>query len=156
MAKKYIVRLSQDERALLVDVVSKGHASAQKIKHANVLLKVDAAGPDWSDEQAGEAFGCAPRTVFSIRQRCVEQGLEAALLRKRREHPSREPLLDGEKQARLVQIACSAPPPGRARWTLQLLSERLVELQVVESISPPTVMRALKKTNFSLTGVPVG
>jgi transposase len=156
MTKKYIVRLSEEERALLVDVVSKGHASAQKIKHANVLLKVDSAGPDWSDERAGEAFGCAPRTVFSIRQRFVEHGLEAALLRKPRERPSREPLLDGEKQARLVQIACSEPPAGRACWTLQLLSERLVELEVVDSISPPTVMRALKKTNFSLTGVPVG
>ena len=79
MAKKYIVRLSQEERSELVALISKGRASAQKIKHANVLLKVDAAGPDWSDEQAGEAFECAPRTVFSIRQRFVEQGLEAAL-----------------------------------------------------------------------------
>lgn len=156
MTKKYIVRLSEEERSLLVDVVSKGHTSAQKIKHANVLLKVDAAGPDWSDEQAGEAFGCAPRTAFSIRQRFVEQGLEAALLRKPRERPSREPLLDGEKQARLVAIACSEPPAGRARWTLQLLSERLVELEVVESISPPTVMRALKKTNCNPIGAPAG
>lgn len=152
MAKKYIVRLSQEERALLIALVSKGRGSAQKIKHANVLLKVDAAGPDWSDERAGEAFECAPRTVFSIRQRFVEQGVEAALRRKPRERPSREPLLDGEKQARLVQLACSEPPPGRARWTLQLLSERLVELEVVESISPPTVMRALKKTRFSPIG----
>ena len=147
MAKKYIVRLSEEERAQLGALISKGRASAQKIKHANVLLKVDASGPDWSDAQAGEAFACAPRTVFSIRQRFVEQGLEAALMRKPRERPSRECLLDGDKQARLVQIACSAPPPGRARWTLQLLSERLVELEIVESISPPTVMRALKKTN---------
>jgi hypothetical protein len=156
MAKKYIVRLSQEERSELVALISKGRASAQKIKHANVLLKVDAGGPDWSDEQAGEAFECAPRTVFSIRQRFVEQGFEAALSRKQRERPSREPLLDGDKQARLVQIACSEPPPGRARWTLRLLSERLVELEIVESISPPTVMRALKKTNFSRTDAPAG
>ena len=121
-----------------------------------MLLKVDAAGPDWSDEQAGETFACGPHTVFSIRQRFVEQGFEAALARKPRERPSREPLLDGDKQARLVQIACSAPPPGRARWTLQLLSERLVELEIVESISPPTVMRALKKTTFSPNGARAG
>jgi len=156
MTKKYIVRLSEEERSELGAVISKGRASAQKIKHANVLLKVDADGPAWGDEQAGEAFECAPRTVFSIRQRFVEQGLEAALARKQREHPSREPLLDGDKQARLVQIACSEPPPGRARWTLQLLSERLVELEIVESISPPTVMRALKKTLFSRIDAPVG
>jgi transposase len=156
MAKKYIVRLSEEERAQLGALISKGRASAQKIKHANVLLKVDADGPDWSDEQAAEAFECAPRTVFSIRQRFVEQGLEAAVTRKARERPSREPLLDGDKQARLVQIACSAPPPGRARWTLQLLSERLVELEIVESISPPTVMRALKKTTFSPIGARAG
>jgi len=156
MAKKYIVRLTDEERAQLLTLVSKGQASAQKIKHANVLLKVDAAGADWSDEQAADAFTCAPRTVFSIRQRFVEQGLEAALQRKTRERPSREPLLDGEKQARLVQIACSEPPPGQARWTLRLLGERLVELEIVESISPPTVMRALKKTPFNPIGAHAG
>ena len=96
------------------------------------------------DEQAAEVFGCAPRTVSSFGQRRVEQGLEAALERKKRERPACEPMLDGEKQARVVQIACSEPPAGRACWTLQLLSERLVELEVVDSISPPTVMRALK------------
>ncbi|WP_323697065.1 IS630 family transposase [Thiorhodovibrio litoralis] len=145
MAKKYVVRLSDEERGLLEDLVSKGQAAAQKIKHANVLLKVDAEGANWSDAQAAEAFGCAPRTVFSIRERFVEQGFEAALSRKQRERPSCEPLLDGEKQARLVQIACSEPPPGYARWTLNLLAGKLVELDVVESISAPTVMRAPKK-----------
>jgi hypothetical protein len=145
MTKKYVVRLSDEERGLLEDLVSKGQAAAQKIKHANVLLKVDAEGANWSDAQAAEAFGCAPRTVFSIRERFVEQGFEAALSRKQRERPSCEPLLDGEKQARLVQIACSEPPPGYARWTLNLLAGKLVELDVVESISAPTVMRALKK-----------
>lgn len=145
MANKYIVRLSGQERGILEDLVSKGQAAAQRIKHANVLLKVDANGANWSDAQAAEAFGCAPRTVFSIRERFVEQGFEAALSRKPREHPSCDPLLDGEKQARLVQIACSEPPAGAARWTLKLLAAKLVELEVVDSISPPTVMRALKK-----------
>lgn len=121
-----------------------------------MLLRLDAAGADWSDEQAAVAFACAPRTVFGIRQRFVEQGLEAALQRKPRGSPSRERLLDGEKQARLVQIACSEPPPGQARWTLRLLGERLVELEIVESLSPPTVMRALKKTPCSPTGANAG
>jgi hypothetical protein len=156
MAKKYIVRLAEEERAMLAALVGKGQASAQKIKHANVLLKVDADGPGWGDEQAAEAFECAPRTVFSIRERFVAQGLDAALTRKQRARLSREPLLDGEKQARLVQIACSEPPAGRASWTLQLLAERLVALDVVEAISPPTVMRALKKTNSNPTGGPAG
>lgn len=156
MNKKYIVRLTGEERVALDALVSKGVASAQKIKHANVLLKIDADGPAWADEQAAEVFGCAPRTVFSIRQRCVEQGLEAALERKRRERPACEPMLDGEKQARLVQIACSEPPAGRARWTLNLLAEQLVALDVVESISAPTVMRALKKTNCNRIDAPVG
>jgi hypothetical protein len=156
MNKKYIVRLTEEERVALDALVSKGVASAQKIKHANVLLKIDADGLAWADEQAAEVFGCAPRTVLSIRQRCVEQGLEAALERKRRERPACEPMLDGEKQARLVQIACSEPPPGRARWTLTLLAEQLVALDVVESISAPTVMRALKKTNCNPIDAPVG
>ena len=113
MAKKYIVRLTEEERTMLTALLGKGQASAQKIKHANVLLKVDADGPNWSDEQAAEAFECAPRTVFSIRERFVELGLDAALTRKQRARLSREALLDGEKQARLVQIACSADPSSQ-------------------------------------------
>ena len=116
MNKKYIVRLTEEERVALNALVSKGVASAQKIKHANVLLKIDAAGPAWADEQAAEVFGCSSRTMSSIRQHCVEQGLEVALERKKRERPACEPMLDGAKQPRLVQIACSEPPPGRARW----------------------------------------
>ena len=142
---KYVVRLTEDERVLLKEVVNKGKAAAQKIKHANVLLKIDADGPAWSDAQAAEAFGCSLGTVLSIRQRFVENGLKAALERKSREQPPRERLLDGEGEAQLVRIACSTPPEGQARWTLSLLAERLVELQVVETISPQTIMRTLKK-----------
>lgn len=149
MNKKYIVRLTEEERCMLTDLVSKGKAAAYKIKHANVLLKVDADGTDWSDAQAAEAFSCTPRSVVTIRQRFVEQGLEEALERKKRERPPRESILDGEKEARLIQIACTQPPPGHARWTLGLLANELVALEVVESISAPTVMRALKKTNSS-------
>jgi transposase len=146
MKTKYVARLTQEERAELIDLVSKGKAAAQKIKHANVLLKIDADGSRWNDRQAAEAFACSARTVFSIRQRLVEEGLEAALTRKKRERPPIEPLLDGEKEARLLQIACSRPPEGRARWTLKLLAEEMITLEVVESISPQTVMRTLKKT----------
>ncbi len=102
--------------------------------------------PVLNGQQAAEAFACSARTVFSIRQRLVEEGLEAALTRKKRERPPIEPLLDGEKEARLLQIACSRPPAGRARWTLKLLAEEMITLEVVESISPQTVMRTLKKT----------
>lgn len=156
MNKKYIVRLTEQERSRLTELVSKGKAAAYKIKHANVLLKVDANGPDWSDGQAAEAFSCAPRTVFTVRERFVEQGLEAALERKKRERPPTEPILDGQKEARLLQIACSEPPQGHGRWTLRLLAEELITLDVVESISPPTVMRKLKKTRSSRTSASAG
>jgi transposase len=151
MNVKYIVRLAEEERAVLTDLVGKGKAAARKIKHANVLLKIDAAGANWSDSRAAEAFGCALRTVLTIRQRYVEQGLEAALERKRRECPPRPPILDGEGEAQLIRIACSQPPPGQARWTLSLLAEQLVELRIVPAISPQTVMRTLKKTSLNRT-----
>lgn len=144
---KYVVRLTEDERVKLNEVVNKGKAAAQKIKHANVLLKVDADGPAWSDVQTAAAFNCSLRTILSIRQRFVEKGLTAALERKPRAHPPRERLLDGEGEAQLLRLACSSPPEGQARWTLTLLAERLVELNVVKTISPQTVMRTLKKTS---------
>jgi hypothetical protein len=150
------VRLGDEERALLTDLVGKGKAAARKIKHANVLLKIDAAGERWSDAQAAEAFGCALRTVLTIRQRYVEQGLEAALEPKRRECPPRPPLLDGEGEAQLLRIACCEPPPGQARWTLRLLAGKLVEPQIVPAISRQTVMRTLKKTSLNRTCANVG
>jgi len=148
MHKKYIVRLTEEERILLAELVSKGQAPAHKIKHANVLLKVDADGPGWSDAQAAEAFSCAPRTVFTVRQRFVEHGLEAALERKQRDRPPRAPILDGEKEAHLIRLANSEPPPGHARWTLRLLAAELVALKVVDAISASTVMRILKKSEW--------
>ncbi len=144
--KKYIVRLTTKERDLLTELVNKGQAAAYKTKHANVLLKVDADGPNWNDAQAAEAFSCAPRTVFTLRQRFTEQGLKAALERKKRDRPPRAPILDGEKEARLIQLANSKPPPGHTRWTLRLLAAELVALKVVDTISAPTVMRVLRKT----------
>jgi transposase len=156
MARKYVVRLSSEEREVLELLVKKGKTQAYRIKHANVMLAVDRDGPDWSDEEAAEAFGCHVNTVANVRQRFVEHGLEAALERKKQKSPSRERILDGAKEARLIALACSAPPEGRSRWTLQLLADKLVALKVVESISNQTVRRTLKKTNSSLTCVSAG
>lgn len=156
MAIKYIVRLTATERQQLTTLVSTGKAAAYKIKHAHILLKADVQGSSWTDEQIASAFSCVTRTVFNVRQRFVTEGLQAALERKQRARPPRTPILDGAAQARLVQIACSQPPPGHARWTLRLLAKELVALQVVPAISAPTVMRALKKTSSSPTCVNTG
>ena len=150
MQKKYIVRLTGEERSELGNLVKTGTTQAYRIKHANILLAVDVDGPDWTDEQTRAAYRCHLNTVINVRQRFVEQGLEAAMDRKKQEAPSREALLDGDKEARLISLACSAPPEGRARWSLQLLADKLVALKVVASISDQTVRRALKKMHLSL------
>ncbi len=156
MAKKYVVRLTPQEREELQTLVRKGKTQAYRIKHANILLATDADGPNWTDEQAAEAFGCHGQTASNVRQRFVERGLAAALERKKQDAPSRQRILDGEKEARLVALACSAPPEGRAKWTLQLLADQLVTLEVVEAISDQTVRRTLKKTSSGRTCVLVG
>lgn len=143
--KKFIVRLSKEERKELKDVVCKGKTQAYRIKHANILLNVDEDGSARTDKEVATMLHCHEKTVYDVRRRFVEQGIEAALGRKRREHPPREQILDGEKEARLLAIACSEPPPGYSRWSLRMLADRLVALEVVETISAPTVMRALKK-----------
>lgn len=147
MNKQYIVRLSEEERRELERLIAKGKAVAYKIRHAHILLKADADGPAWTDLRIAEAFSCHTRTVEGIRRRFVEQGIEAALNRKKRAMPPREKLLDGAKEARLIALSCSKPPQGRGRWTLHILADRMVELGIVESISHETVRRALKKTN---------
>ena len=156
MGKKYIVRLSGEERVRLQALISKGEAAAYKIRHANILLTADADGPSWKDERIAKAFGCHVHTVENVRSRFVLQGLEAALGRKKQACPSRERKLDGEGEARLIAVACSEPPEGRDRWTLELLADELVRLEVVDSISLQTVRRTLKKTNFSRTGNSAG
>jgi transposase len=156
MNKKYVVRLTADERALLENLVSKGKAAAYKIKHANILLKVDIDGSGWSDEETAEAFGCHANTVRNVRQRLVEKSLETALERKKQQMPSRERILDGENEARLIAVSCSEPPSGSARWTLQLLADRVVEMEIVETVSATTVGRTLKKTNSSRICASVG
>jgi transposase len=147
MNKRYVVRLADVERRQLEERVSKGKAAAQKIKHANILLKADADGEGWTDEDIAGTFLVHANTVRGIRQRFVEEGLEAALNRKRRALPPRERILDGEKEARLIALSCSKPPEGRGRWTLRLLADKMVELEIVDSISHETVRQGLKKTS---------
>lgn len=151
--KKYKVTLNAEEREQLADLIASGKAAAQKLTHARILLKADAAegSPAWTDDRIAEAFDVSVATVERVRQRFVEEGLEAALVRKKQDHPSRTPCLDGAAEARLIALACSAPPQGRAAWTLRLLANRLIELEVVPSISYETVRQVLKKTNSSRT-----
>jgi transposase len=156
MGKKYVVALSSGERQRLERSVGSGAGAAYRIRHAHIVLKADVRGPGWTDERIAEAFGCHVRTVENVRRRCVVDGLDAALERKKQEHPSRSRKLDGAGEARLVAVACSTPREGRDRWTLQLLADELVRLNVVDSIGVQTVRRTLKKTNCSLTGGNVG
>lgn len=148
---KYVMRLTEDERSALQDLIGKPRAAAGKLLRARMVLKADVDGPGWSDPQIGEAFEVGVSTVHRLRQRLVEEGLEAALLR-RPSTPKRVPKLDGEKEARLVAIACSSPPEGRTRWTLQLLADHLVELDIVDDISSETVRQTRKKTRSSRGG----
>jgi hypothetical protein len=147
MNKKYIVRLTESERSGLEALVSKGMASARKLTHARILLKVDADGPKWNDEKTAEALEIHENTVREARERFVMGGVEAALNRKKQIHPSRFRALDGSGEAHLIAVACSDPPAGRVRWTLRLMAKRLVELKVVDAISHETVRQTLKKTS---------
>lgn len=149
MNKKYIVRLEPREREQLWSLVSTGKGAARRLTHARILLQADVSnlGPAWTDQQIAQALGVTTRSIEHVRQRCVEQGLEAALERKVRESPATPRILDGQKEAKLVAICCSKPPVGFARWTLKLLADRLVELEIVESVSRDTVRRTLQKTN---------
>jgi transposase len=149
--KKYRVTLTAEERQGLQELIAAGKAAAQKLAHARILLKADAApdGPAWADERIAEAVEVSVATVERVRRRFVEQGLEAALVRKPQERPSRLPKLDGRAEAHLVALACSKPPEGRNEWTMQLLADKLVELQIVDAISDETVRRTLQKTSRS-------
>lgn len=151
MAKKYVVQLTDAERATLLQTVTAGKVAARTVAHAHILLKADtgAGRPGWTDQQIVEAFEVSLSTVGRVRRQYVEQGLEAAL---QRQAPT-EPVpykLDGEQEAHLIALACGAPPTGRKRWTLRLLASKVVELQIAEEVSYETVRRVLKKTSLSL------
>jgi transposase len=152
MAKRYRVTLTQAERQELEQLISRGKADARKLAHARVLLQADEAegGPGRTDEQVAAALDTSTRTCERVRERFVEQGLEAALLPKptKRVYARR---LDGKQEARLIALACSKPPAGKARWTLRLLADELVELEVIDTVSHETVRQTLKKTCSSPT-----
>lgn len=145
---KFVVRLTAEERLALQELIGRPRVAASKSLRARMLLKADVEGPAWPDSQIAEAFEVGLSTVHRLRERLVEEGLEAALSRRPSTH-HREPKLDGAKEARLVALACSSAPAGQKRWTLQLLADRLVKLNVVDSVSSETVRRTLKKTNLS-------
>lgn len=151
--KKYLVTLTADEREQLTALISAGKAAAKKIAHARILLKADSAdgGPAWTDEATAEAVEVSTDTVARVRQRFVEQGLDAALVRKKQDQPSRERVLDGAAEARLIAVACSEPPDERKAWTLKMLADKLVEWEVVDAVSTETVRRVMKKTSSSRT-----
>lgn len=151
MNKKYIVKLTKQERRILGEVVQKGKSPAYKIQHAHILLQADQRRRNLRDEDIAQSLGCHLNTVRNVRERFVKEGLEMAMERKKREMPPRLKILDGKKEAHLIALGCSKPPKGFARWTLQLLTDKLVSLEMVESISLETVRQTLKKMNLSLT-----
>jgi hypothetical protein len=145
MNKKYIVRLSDEERGICQEVIKKLKGSSQKARRARILLQADADGPAWADAKIAEAFGCRVQTIEAIRKRLVTEGFELALDGKKRQTPPTPPKLDGEAEAKLIAMRLGKPPAGYGHWTLQLLADELVALEVVESISHETVRKTLKK-----------
>jgi Homeodomain-like domain len=151
--KKYVVRLSAAEREQLDAMIRKGKSSAQRLMKARILLKADVSegGEGWSDSQIVEALGTSATTVYRTRQQLVEESLEAVLSRKKPSRPSVLPIFDGEKEAKLIALACSEPPQGHTRWSLRLLETKVVELDIVERASDSTIGRVLKKTRSNRT-----
>lgn len=146
MVKKYVVRLTDEERSVCQAIVKKLKASSQKVRRAQMLLKADADGPGWPDAKIAEAFDCRVQTLENIRQRFVTEGFEQALERKKRADPPTVGILDGDAEAKLIAMRLGKPPAGYGHWTLRLLADEMVALEVVDAISYETVRRTLKKT----------
>ena len=156
-APRFVVRLSSAERTELEEMIRKGIGAAYRLLKARILLKADVSedGPGWSDTRIAEALETSPSTVLRTRRQLVEEGLAAALSRKKRSTPP-SCIFDGAAEARLIALACSQPPEGYARWSLRLLEKRVVELGIVESASDTTIHRVLKKTRSNRTVVATG
>ena len=146
MEKKYIVRLTDEERSVLKAVVKKLKGSSEKVRRAQVLLAADADGLNWTDRKIAEAYTCRTKTVENIRQRLVSEGFDIALNGKKRESPPRRKALDGEQEAKVIALRLGKPPEGFANWSLRLLAEHVVELGIVDSVSHETLRKTLKKT----------
>lgn len=149
--KRYVVRLSGEERERLEALIGKGKSPARRLLKARILLKSDVsdAGEGWSDSRIIEALETSASMVYRVRKQLVEEGLDAVLSRKPRARPAVAPIFDGEKEARLIALACSSPPKGYGRWSLRLLESKVVELGIVERASDSTIGRVLKKTRSS-------
>jgi len=145
--KRYVVRLTAEERGQLKSLICKGRSPARRLLKARILLKADVseAGEGWSDSAIIAALETSASMIYRVRKQLVEEGLEAVLRRKPRARPAVPPIFDGEKEARLIALACSKPPKGRARWTLRLLETKVVELGIVDRASDSTIGRVLKK-----------
>jgi hypothetical protein len=158
MAPRYKVTLTKEERAELEAISTKGKRAARTILYARALLLLDAGehGPKWLVEKVAEAVGTTTRSLEHLKKRFVEEGLSAAIERKERLTPPREIQFGGEFEAQLIALACSEAPEGRSRWTVRLLAEKMVELNLVQSVSPMTVCNTLKKMNLSLTKANTG
>jgi len=145
MHKKYVVRLTETERKTLKEVIKKLKGTSQKVRRAHILLKADVDGPAWTDAKIADAFDCRVQTIEKLRKRLVTEGFELALNGKKSQTPPTEPILDGKGEAKLISMRLGKPPAGYGRWTLKLLADELVALEIVESISYETVRRTLKK-----------
>jgi len=146
MIKKYVVRLTDAERDSLKQVVAKHKGGSQKCRRAQVLLKADTDGPAWTDARIAESLGCTRKTVENIRERLVVEGFEVTLHGQPRPNPPRPKLLDGKQEAKVIALRLGTPPPGFSNWSLRLLAQHVVELEIAPSISYETVRRTLKKT----------
>ena len=146
MQKKYIVRLTKEERGVLEDVVKKLKGTSLKVRRAQILLKADADGPNWTDQRIAEAFSCSTQTVENIRQRLVMEGFTIALHGKKRDTPPREKRLDGEQEAKVIALRLGPPPKGFGNWSLRLLADQAVALEIVDTVSHETIRQTLKKT----------
>jgi hypothetical protein len=146
MLKKYIVRLTAEERRILGEIVKKLNGSSQKVRRAQMLLKADVSGPAWTDAQIAEAFDSRTRTIEKLRERFVTEGFAQTLHGKPREKPPTEKVLSGKQEARVIAVRLGPPPKGYSNWTLRLLARKVVELEIVETVSYETVRRTLKKT----------
>ena len=152
MNKKYVVRLSDEERAVCQDVIRRLKGTSQKVRRAHILLKADAEGPGWTDARIAEAFSCRVQTVENLRKLVVTESFELALNGKKRDKPPTQPKLDGEGEAKLIALRLGKPPKGFGRWSLQLLADELVKLEVVDSICQETVRKVLKKRDDETHG----